>query len=156
MVGDKSSAWWCSGQKWSNARAGKWWHWCWKVRGGARASEEGQGWTKSKPKSVWASNLLLPARCLIKCPQEKSFQIWEFPLVDCIHIIFEVDWWWWFSFWWRFARIQNVDHLLFISKSSLVHSILVNLVNFSSDGQQRSCSLWLGLGWHGHSWPSLV
>jgi hypothetical protein len=24
----RGPAWWCSGQKESNARAGKWWHWC--------------------------------------------------------------------------------------------------------------------------------
>jgi hypothetical protein len=48
---------------------------------------------------VWAQNLLLPAMCLIKCPQEKKFQIFEIPLVDLNYIFIEVDWWWWWSFW---------------------------------------------------------
>jgi hypothetical protein len=77
-------------------------------------------------------------------------------LVELKDIIKEKEWWWWCPFWWSFVRFQKVEHLLFISKSSLVHSILVNLVNICRDGQHESCWPWLGLGWHGHSWLSLV
>jgi hypothetical protein len=62
--------------------------WLVLVMGGVRelqGSRDGQPWT-------WS-------RCLVKCPQEKKFQIFENPLVDLKHIIIEMEWWWWWSIW---------------------------------------------------------
>jgi hypothetical protein len=49
-----------------------------------------------------------------------------------------------------------VDHLLFVSRSPLVSSILVNLGRVNPNGQHQTCSSWWGLGWHGKSWSKLV
>jgi hypothetical protein len=88
----------------------------------------------------------MPARCLTKWPHEAFGQILEFFLVDLIYIIKEKEWWWWWSFWQRFVRFQIWGYLHIVSKSSLVTSLLVNLVNISTNGQHESCSPSLGLG----------
>jgi hypothetical protein len=75
----------------------------------------------------------------MKWPHEIFIGNLQFFLVELTYIIKEKEWWWWWSFWQRFVRFQKVDHLLFNLKSSLVNLILVNLVNFSRDGQHESC-----------------
>jgi hypothetical protein len=40
--------------------------------------------------AAWAQLEVLPTRCLYKWPKEKSFQNFEIPLVDLIHIILEI------------------------------------------------------------------
>jgi hypothetical protein len=99
---------------------------------------------------------MLPTRCLMIWPKEKCFQNFEWFLVGCIHILFEVERWWWWSIWCWFAKFQNGVNLLSISKSQLASFILVNLVKVSTSGQQQKGSPWHGLGWHGKSWSRLV
>jgi hypothetical protein len=88
---------------------------------------------------VFVQTGLLPAMCSTQWPHEENVGILELFLVELKHINNVKDWWWWWWIWLSFAKFQKVDHLLFISKSSLVHLILVNLVNFSRDGQHGSC-----------------
>jgi hypothetical protein len=72
-------------------------------------------------------------------PHEENVGILELFLVELKHINNVKDWWWWWWIWLSFVRFQNWYHLLFNLKSSLVNLILVNLVNFSRDGQHESC-----------------
>ena len=104
---------------------------------GSRGARVGLG---PLSKTSMGSNLDYAHKVFVKMAERKYFQILEIFLVDCIHILFEVEWWWWWSIWCRFARFQNGVNLFFISMSPLVTSILVNLVKVSSGGQQQSGS----------------
>ena len=52
---------------------GKWWHWCWKVRGGARASEEGQRWTWSSQIFGMGMNFVPAHQVFVKMAERTLF-----------------------------------------------------------------------------------
>jgi hypothetical protein len=95
---------------------------------------------------MYAQSEKMPAKCSMKWPHETFGRILDFFLVELNHIIKEKEWWWWCPIWQRFVRFQIWGYLHIVSKSPLVKSILVNLVNISTNGQHESCSLSLGLG----------